>query len=163
AWNADATRMPARMHSQYLRRMFLRNDLAEGRYLVDGRPIALAALRLPLFMVGTERDHVAPWRSVFRLHQLCNAEITFVLASGGHNVGVVCPPGPSGRSYRMLARPSGAPGSTAEQWLSAAPSAEGSWWPAWQGWLRDHSGALVTPPSPAPKLGAAPGQYVMRR
>jgi len=164
AWNADATRMPARMHSQYLRQMFLRNDLAEGRYLVDGRPIALAALGLPLFMVGTERDHVAPWRSVFRLHQLCNAEITFVLASGGHNVGIVSPPGgPSGRSYRMLRRPGGAPGMAAEQWLSAAPSAEGSWWPAWQGWLRDHSGAQGTPPSPAPQLGAAPGQYVMRR
>ncbi len=163
AWNADATRMPARMHSQYLRRMFLHNDLAEGRYLVDGRPIALAALRLPLFVVGTERDHVAPWRSVFRLHQLCNAELTFVLASGGHNVGVVSPPGHSGRSYRMLRRPPDTPGSTAEQWLAAAPSTDGSWWPAWQHWLRERSGALVAPPSPAPKLGAAPGQYVMRR
>jgi polyhydroxyalkanoate synthase len=163
AWNADATRMPARMHSQYLRQMFLRNDLAEGRYLVDGRPIALNALRLPLFVVGTVRDHVAPWRSVYRLHQLCNAELTFVLASGGHNVGVVSPPGLAGRSYRLLTRPRDAPGSTAEQWLAAAPSTDGSWWPAWQRWLRARSGPLATPPSPSPKLGAAPGQYVMRR
>ncbi|HSC00230.1 MAG TPA: alpha/beta fold hydrolase [Burkholderiaceae bacterium] len=163
AWNADATRMPARMHSQYLRRMFLHNDLAEGRYLVDGRPIALNTLRLPLFVLGAVRDHVAPWRSVFRLHQLCNAELTFVLASGGHNVGIVSPPGQSGRSYRMLTRPRDAPGLTPDQWLSAAPSSEGSWWPAWQHWLHDHSGAQVAPPSPSRSLGAAPGQYVLRR
>jgi len=163
AWNADATRMPARMHSQYLRQMFLRNDLAEGRYLVDGRPIALDALRLPLFVVGTVHDHVAPWRSVYRLHQLCTAEVTFVLASGGHNVGIVSPPGQPGRSYQMLTRLQDAPGVGTDDWLAKAPTADGSWWPAWQHWLRDHSGRPVTPPSPAPSLGAAPGQYVLRR
>ncbi|HET7525253.1 MAG TPA: alpha/beta fold hydrolase [Burkholderiaceae bacterium] len=163
AWNADATRMPARMHSQYLRQMFLRNDLAEGRYLVDGKPVALDSLRLPLFIVGTVRDHVAPWRSVYRLQHLCNAEATFVLTSGGHNAGIVNPPGRSGSSFHISTRPADAPAGAPEAWLAAATGHEGSWWPAWQHWLRERSGTPVAPPSLSARLGAAPGQYVLRR
>ncbi|MFX7942046.1 poly-beta-hydroxybutyrate polymerase, partial [Acinetobacter baumannii] len=83
--------MPARMHGDYLRQLFLRNDLAEGRYRAQGRPVALSDLQLPVYLVGTETDHVAPWRSVYKLHHLCSAEIRFVLTSGGHNAGVVNP------------------------------------------------------------------------
>lgn len=103
-WNADATRMPYRMHSDYLRQLFLHNDLARGHYRTDGRPIALADIQVPVFAVGTLTDHVAPWRSVFKLHLLCDTEITFLLTSGGHNAGVVSPPGKAGRSYQLATR-----------------------------------------------------------
>jgi polyhydroxyalkanoate synthase len=83
AWNADATRMAYRMHSEYLRALFLDNDLAEGRFDVGGHPITVRDIRVPIFTVGTEQDHVAPWRSVFKLHFLTDSELTFVLTNGG--------------------------------------------------------------------------------
>ncbi|PZQ76804.1 MAG: poly-beta-hydroxybutyrate polymerase [Variovorax paradoxus] len=164
AWNADATRMPARMHSEYLRRLFLDDDLSEGRFPVGGRPVTLGSLRLPTFMVGTLTDHVAPWRSVHKLHFLSPAEITFALTSGGHNAGIVNPPGPeSHRRYRLLTRPAEGPYLAPEEWLAQAPEHAGSWWPAWQQWLAAHSGARVKPPRMGAALADAPGQYVLEK
>ena len=168
AWNADATRMPARMHAQYLRRLFLDDDLSEGRYPVAGRPVSLGDLALPIFMVGTTTDHVAPWRSVHKLHFLSPAEITFVLTSGGHNAGIVNPPGPdSHRSYQILTRPAGGTYLAPADWQAAAPTVPGSWWPAWQQWLAAHSGAPVKPPrlgaAGYPPLADAPGTYVLEK
>lgn len=166
AWNADATRMPARMHSEYLRRLFLHNDLAEGRFPVAGRPIALSDITLPLFCVGTQTDHVAPWRSIYKLHVLTVADLSFVLTSGGHNAGIVSEPGHPHRSYQLLRRPEGAPYIGPDDWLQRAPSHEGSWWPAWFDWLDAHSGAPVDPPPMGnrqagyPPLADAPGHYV---
>lgn len=169
AWNADGTRMPYRMHSEYLRKLFLNNDLAEGRLEVDGRPVFLGDIRAPVFALGTERDHVAPWPSVFKIHRLTDADVTFVLASGGHNGGVVSEPGREGRHYRIATTAHDAVHVDGETWLAEAERVEGSWWPAWTAWLADRSGKPVAPPAMgggldgyAP-LAAAPGSYVLMR
>jgi polyhydroxyalkanoate synthase len=168
AWNADGTRMPYRMHSEYLRQMFLGNDLAEGRYDVAGRPITLHDIRIPIFTVGTVSDHVAPWRSVYKIHLLVDTDVTFVLTSGGHNAGIVSEPGHPHRSYQMATHEAGARYVDPEAWQARTPKTEGSWWPAWQAWLMNHS----TGPAPAPALGCAekgypplaeaPGAYVLQ-
>ncbi len=166
AWNADATRMPARMHSEYLRRLFLHNDLSQGRYLVDGHPVSLGSITLPVFCVGTESDHVAPWRSVYKFHHLSPAEITFVLASGGHNAGIVSEPGHPRRRYKLHVRKPGEANRSPEEWVAGASSSDGSWWTAWIDWLDARSGDAVKPPRTGaaskgyPVLEDAPGQYV---
>src|SRR5262245_65601291 len=104
AWNADTTHMPYRMHSEYLRNLYLNNDLAEGRWLVDGKAITLTNIRAPMFVVGTTGDHVSPWRSVYRIHLLADNEITFLLTSGGHNAGIVSEPGRKNRSYQVMTK-----------------------------------------------------------
>jgi polyhydroxyalkanoate synthase len=171
AWNADATRLPARMHSEYLRLLFLHDDLAENRYRVGGRLVSLAEIKVPIFLVGTVTDHVAPWRSVYKLHHLTPAEITFVLTSGGHNAGIVSPPGHPRRHYQLLTSPAFTGQAKAridpDRWLTEAPDNQGSWWPAWHQWLRAHSGDPVKPPRmgvPAEHvLGDAPGRYVLEK
>ncbi len=169
SWNIDATRMPYRMHSQYLRAMFLNNDLAEGRYLAGGRKISLADIRLPIFLIGTETDHIAPWRSVYKFLLLNPGDATFVLTSGGHNAGVVSEPGHQHRHFCLLERKSGDLYVPPEEWHSAATCQEGSWWPSWSGWLAARSGAPVPPPAMgAPAAGLAPlepapGSYVLQR
>jgi polyhydroxyalkanoate synthase len=165
AWNADTTRMPARMHHEYLTALYLHNALATSSYRVEGRAVSLADLRLPVFLVGTERDHISPWRSVYKLHHLCDAEITFVLTSGGHNAGIVSEPGHPNRSYRIDRRPAQGAWVEHEQWLRQAPVHEGSWWPAWHEWLAARSSpAQKAQPIPAnAALGDAPGEYVRQR
>jgi polyhydroxyalkanoate synthase len=168
AWNADATRMPYRMHSDYLRSLFLNNDLAEGRFLVKDRPVSLTDIRVPMFVVSTERDHVAPWRSVYKIHLLADTEVTFVLTSGGHNTGIVSEPGHPGRSYRIATREEEDSYIDAESWIARTPGKEGSWWEAWEAWLRKRSGNRTAPPRMgAPRKGYAPlddapGFYVLQ-
>ena len=128
--------MPYRTHAEYLRRIFRDNDLAEGRFRAAGRPVALSDIRTPTFAMGTETDHVAPWWSVYKLHLLSDAEITFVLTSGGHNAGIVSEPGHSHRHYRIGLRQAGY--DDPEAWTVAAPVRNGSWWPEWAAWL--HAG-----------------------
>ncbi|WP_093915418.1 alpha/beta fold hydrolase [Sulfitobacter marinus] len=168
AWNADATRMPYKMHSQYLRQLFLNNDLAEGRFLAGGQPVAITDIRAPVFMVGTERDHVAPWQSVYKFNLLSDTDVTFVLTSGGHNAGIVSEPGHPHRHYRMRVKHKDAPYHDPEQWADTAKTVDGSWWPALVAWLEDRSSEPVPPPPMGTKdekyapLCDAPGTYVFQ-
>ncbi|PXW96990.1 polyhydroxyalkanoate synthase [Sphaerotilus hippei] len=166
AWNADVTRMPARMHSEYLRQCYLANALAEGRYEVEDQPVSLSDMRWPMFCVGTEKDHVSPWKSVYKIHRLTETALTFVLTSGGHNAGIVSEPGHPGRHYRLLTTGADAPWVAAERWVQDAPLTAGSWWEAWHAWLlQQGSGVRVEAASrqPGEGLGAAPGAYVHER
>ena len=167
AWNADTTRMPYRMHSEYLRQLFLNNDLAEGRFKVDGRPVSVDDIRIPIFAVGTELDHVAPWRSVYKFHYLADADTTFVLTNGGHNAGILSEPGHPHRRFRIATHRHDDRYVDPESWLAANPPRDGSWWPAWTDWLAERSGPPVAPPSlglPGTEfapLEPAPGRYVL--
>lgn len=162
AWNRDTTRLPHRLHADTLRSLFLRNDLAEGRYCVGGEPIALADIAAPLFMVGTEHDHVTPWRSAYKLHLLTRGELTFVLTSGGHNAGIVSEPGHPRRRYRVATRVPGARYRDPDRYLAEATLHEGSWWPCWFDWLAGHaSGQREARALPADALADAPGTYVL--
>jgi polyhydroxyalkanoate synthase len=167
AWNADATRMPYRMHTEYLRHLFVENRLAEGQYRVDGRPVALTDIRAPIFAVATRADHVAPWPSVYKIHLLTEGPLSFVLTTGGHNAGIVSEPGHIGRSYQIADRAAGGRYVDPETWAAATPVRQGSWWPAWVDWLREQSAAASAPPpigAPErgyPALVDAPGRYVL--
>lgn len=169
AWNADSTRMPYRMHSEYLRKLFLDNELAIGKYAVEGRPVALSDIRAPIFAVGTETDHVAPWRSAFKVHALTDTDVTFVLTKGGHNAGVVSEPGRPRRHYRVHTSKHGDRYLSPDEWVGTAELKDGSWWPEWVHWLTGQSGPSVAPPKmgtpekgDAPQLDA-PGSYVLEQ
>jgi polyhydroxyalkanoate synthase len=168
-WNADATRMPYRMHSEYLRRLFLRNDLFEGRYKAGERTLALSDISVPMFVVSTETDHVAPWKSVYKIHLLAEPDITFVLTSGGHNAGIVSEPGHPHRHFRIARRPALARYIDPDAWASETPVQQGSWWPAWAQWLEGQASRRGAPPATGapnagyPVLQDAPGGYVLER
>jgi polyhydroxyalkanoate synthase len=167
-WVADTTRMPARMHSQYLRGLFLENRLTAGRFAVEGRVIALKDISAPMFVVATETDHIAPWRSVYKTQLFTNCDLTFVLTSGGHNSGIVNQPGNPRSRYHSVHRPTGAFYVGPDDWLAKSKPRDGSWWPEWSIWLAGKSSCLAAPPATgaadkgfAPS-GAAPGTYVFQ-
>ncbi|MGV8988611.1 MAG: PHA/PHB synthase family protein [Cypionkella sp.] len=166
AWNADGTRLPATMHSQYLRWLFLNNDLAAEHYHVGDRPVTVSNIGAPMFVVGTEDDHVAPWKSVYKIHLMADTDVTFVLTSGGHNAGIVSEPGHAHRHFRMATTKANAAFVEDHDWMDATPAQEGSWWLALSDWLKARSGAPVTPPPMGAKgekpLCDAPGTYVLQ-
>ena len=115
-----------------------------------------------MFAVGTVKDHVSPWTSVYKLHRLTETELTFVLTSGGHNAGIVSEPGHAHRDFQQLCTPSDAPWLDPQAWQAIAERVEGSWWPAWHEWIAQHGEGEVPARrlDPAQGLGPAPGSYV---
>ncbi len=166
AWNADGTRMPFRMHQEYLEKLYLNNELARNKFRVDGRVISLGDIGIPLFVLGTETDHVAPWHSTYKFHDLTRVELTYCLTSGGHNAGVISGPSHPRRRHRIGTRKPGDRYVDPDAWLAQNEPLQGSWWPSWNDWLDARTSEQVPPP----KMGAsrkgyrilrdAPGEYV---
>jgi polyhydroxyalkanoate synthase len=166
AWNADGTRMPYRMHTEYLHKLYLHNELARNKFIVGDKPVSLQDIRVPIFNLGTETDHVAPWKSVYKLRGLTRTEVTFLLTSGGHNAGVICGAVHPRRRYRMHTQHADDRFIDPDTWLDTVEVRQGSWWPAWNDWLDQQMSATVKPPRMgAPGKGCkpiedAPGTYV---
>jgi polyhydroxyalkanoate synthase len=165
-WNMDTTRMPYRMHEFYLTEMYLKNNLIRpGALTIAGEPIDLTLVHTPLYQVGAEDDHIAPWRQTFRINSLVTGSKRFVLSSSGHILGIVNPPvSPPHRRYQIGPAHRG---QTADAWLATAEQRQGSWWEDWCAWLAERCGDPGPPPQLAndayPKLAEAPGTYVLER
>jgi polyhydroxyalkanoate synthase len=159
AWNADATRMPAVMHSQYLRSCYLSNLIAQpGRFILDGVPIDLGRIRTPLYVLAAENDHIAPWRSAYRtVNLVASDDLRFTLTNAGHIAGIVNPPG-NVKAVHWTADHAD-PTLDADAWRAAAERRPGTWWEDWALWADARAGADVTPPD-LPRGDAAPGSYV---
>ncbi|MDI9819205.1 MULTISPECIES: alpha/beta hydrolase [unclassified Legionella] len=162
-WNADATNMPARMHSQYLRWMYLHNDLVKpGKIHLNHVPLDITQIDTPTFFVSTQKDHIAPWQTTYLGFQLMKGKKRFLLGGSGHIAGIVNPP--SNNKYGFYRNNSA--NQTAEEWLANATHHPGSWWPEWLDWLNKESGSLITAPDltqlPFKAIMDAPGSYVLK-
>jgi len=163
-WNSDSTRMPAMMHNMYLRKMYLENDLIKpGGIELDGVPIDLGKVKIPVYMVATKEDHIAPWKSTYRATGLIKGPIRFVLSASGHIAGVINPPVANKYCFWTNAKKPKDP----DDWLEPAKQHDGSWWNDWQKWVKKHSGALVDSRRPGDgglePIEDAPGSYVKVR
>ncbi len=166
AWNTDNTRMPAEMHSYYLRELYLENKLVQPDALViKGRSIDLGKITQPLYAIGTEQDHIAPWKETFKIAELVSGPVQYTLATAGHILGIVNPPvEPPKRRYWT----GDATGQTdADSWLENVEKVPGSWWDDWSVWLAEQCGKLVDAKEPGsekhPALIDAPGTYVLEK
>lgn len=169
AWDYDTTRLPYRMHSEYLRKLFLNNDLVQGKFAVNGKKIMLLDINIPIFSVGTTTDHVAPWKSVYKIHFFTESDITFVLTKGGHNAGIVSEPGHKNRSYQIKTVYKTDKRIGPDKWRNEASLLDGSWWLDWHKWLVSQSKQSVKPPmmgNPSAGISVlceAPGTYVLMK
>jgi polyhydroxyalkanoate synthase len=143
------------MHSQFLRACYLENRLAKGTLELDGTPIDLGLVETPLYVLGCERDHIAPWRTAYQSTQLVAGERRFVLGGSGHIAGMVAPPGSAKSAYWTNEELPADP----DRWLAAAHQQAGSWWEDWAAWASARSGERVAPPT-LPDGEPAPGRYV---
>ncbi len=162
-WNANSTRMPAAMHSFYLRKMYQENLLVKpGGITLDDVPIDLRKIKTPSFLLSTREDHIAPWRSTYAATQLYGGPVKFVLSASGHIAGVVNPPGGKYGHWENDENPP-----TPEEWFTAATSHPDSWWPSWERWISQYAGGEVPARRPGDgrlkPIEDAPGSYVQVR
>lgn len=156
-WNSDTTNMPFKMHSEYMRWMYLNNDLVKpDKIKIHETPIDVRRIDLPVFFVSTQKDHIAPWKSTYQGFQLFNGKKRFVLGGSGHIAGIVIPPGKDKYGYYTSSTYPQDP----EHWLASAVYSPGSWWSEWLPWLKQHSGKAVKAKIPLQSLADAPGSYV---
>jgi polyhydroxyalkanoate synthase len=159
AWNADSTRLPAAMHSWYLRSCYMENQLAKGTMRLGGQRLDLAAVMSDTYIVAAERDHIAPWTSSYESTGLLGGDVRFVLSSGGHIAGIVNPPNPKSWVLTSDANPP-----SAQQWRDGASQQDESWWEDWARWMADRPGPLAKPPRIGSRrhrvLADGPGAYV---
>ena len=160
-WNSDGTRVPRKAHLFYLRNMYVENNLVKpGALRFLGEPIDLADIDNDIFAVGTQEDHIVPWRSAFAIRRYARGPVHFVLATSGHIAGVISPIG--GKNTYFVSESSS---TDPEEWLASAARCSGSWWLEWLQWLEARSGPRVAPPALGsdrnPPLGPAPGTYVL--
>ncbi len=161
-WNSDGTRMARAAHAWYLRNTYVENNMVHpGKIHLKGEALDLGRIRQDLYAVGAEKDHIVPWDAAWRITQLANGRVRFVLASSGHIAGMINPPGGKGTYWTS----EGHAAETPEQWRKAAERHEGSWWTDWSYWLAAHAGEKGAPPSLGsaahPPLQDAPGSYVL--
>ena len=162
-WNADTTNMPLKMHSQYLRMMYLHNNLVKpGKVKLNNTPLDIQTIDIPTFFVSTEKDHIAPWKTTYLGYQLMQGEKRFLLGGSGHIAGIIIPPGTEKYGYYLN---SSSP-KHAKNWLANAEHFPGSWWPEWLDWLKKKSGRQIAAPNikklPLQSISNAPGSYVHR-
>jgi poly[(R)-3-hydroxyalkanoate] polymerase subunit PhaC len=160
-WNSDSTRMPARMHSFYLRNMYLKNKLGEpGAITLAGVPIDLSKVKVPAYFISTVEDHIAPWKTTYKGAGYLGGEVRFVLGGSGHIAGIVNPP--AAKKYHYWTNDALA--DTPEAWFEGAQQHPGSWWEDWQRWMEEQNGGDKVPARiPAKAIEDAPGSYVMQR
>jgi polyhydroxyalkanoate synthase len=162
-WNADGTRMARAAHSFYLRNTYLENNLIKpGKIVLKGIPIDLGRIYQDIYAVGTQQDHIVPWKSAWRITQLVSGKVRFVLGGSGHIAGIINPPS-KGRGYWTNDKPV----KNADQWFETAEHHDGSWWTDWREWLQPRSGEQVAPPpmgsATYPPITPAPGTYVLEK
>jgi polyhydroxyalkanoate synthase subunit PhaC len=159
-WNADSTRMPAGVHSFYLRECYMANKLSQGKMVLDNIRIDLKKVKIPVYNLAAREDHIAPLQSVFRVGHHMGGETKLVVAGSGHIAGVVNPP--EANKYQYWTNPE--PAATVEDWFKGATEHAGSWWPDWLAWMATRSGAKIPAPKPGDgklkPIEDAPGSYV---
>jgi polyhydroxyalkanoate synthase len=160
AWNEDGTRMPAAMHSFYLRSCYIENQLARGAMALADTPLDLGAVKEDAYVLSAKEDHIAPWTAAYRTTQLLPGKVRFTLSSSGHIAGIVNPPSPKAMYWTNPENPP-----DPKAWLAAAAEHKGSWWEDWTGWIAERAGEKRDAPALGstkhPPVDDAPGEYVL--